>query len=482
MGEVRTIAKNMVVLTASRAVGMFLSFALLILVARHYGAELFGEYNFALAFSIFFVIVSDFGLTTIAIRDVARCKSDKKKYLTNIFALKLGLTFLVALTVFFVVLFLGYPSHLTSIICIIVAASLVESFSNTFRLYFKAFQRMEFEALLVFLQSLFFFVLGWTVVTNSLDIVFLALAYLLVNVFILFLSAFLALKKITSFSWRLDPALLKYLLVSSAPLMLIGFLEAVYTRIDAVLLSKLTFEPIKAIGLYSSVYRLIDALTVLQVSFFIAIFPVLSEFFHSNRQRFEFLYTRSFKLIIIFSFPLASLISVFSLQIVQIIYGREFIEAASALTVLAWVLPFTFLNSLLFNVLYSSEKQKWAMVFFALTAGLNILLNLLLIPVMSFVGASVSALMSSAFLFALLFFYVSRKTAKPAIMRYLPKLSVLNMLFFALVFLFNESFGLTFFSFILILFVSILYLFLLFVLRVVDEKDLGLLRQLTGRR
>ena len=88
MGDVKTIYKNTLLLGGSDFVAKILQFVILIFAARYLTVEAYGEFNFAVSLIFIGVIVADFGINTLLVREVARRKDMASKYFKHAFVLK----------------------------------------------------------------------------------------------------------------------------------------------------------------------------------------------------------------------------------------------------------------------------------------------------------------------------------------------------------------------------------------------------------
>lgn len=78
-------------LLLQRAGGRILTLLLMIYLARRLGSLGFGKLSFVISFTSLFIILSDLGITTLTIREVARDKESGPEYVGNIATLKLFL-------------------------------------------------------------------------------------------------------------------------------------------------------------------------------------------------------------------------------------------------------------------------------------------------------------------------------------------------------------------------------------------------------
>jgi O-antigen/teichoic acid export membrane protein len=90
------------------------------------------------------------------------------------------------------------------------------------------------------------------------------------------------------------------------------------------------------------------------------------------------------------------LINLSSREIIINIYGQEFLSAAPALNILIFAQIFYFFGMVNRQILVASNKQRLDPLFTGVSAGVNIVLNLLLIPRFNFTGAAAATLIAAA--------------------------------------------------------------------------------------
>jgi len=124
---------------------------LIIYIARVLGATEYGKFTFALSFVSLFVVFFDLGLSNIVTREFSREK-EKEKEFSSIISLKillsLGILFLILITSFFITSDPG----IRKVIWILAAFSAIGNFSEIIYAFFRAYQRMEYEAFAVILR------------------------------------------------------------------------------------------------------------------------------------------------------------------------------------------------------------------------------------------------------------------------------------------------------------------------------------------
>ena len=112
MSILRTVARNIAMLTASRMATWIAAFAFTIAQARYLGPGHFGELSVALTYAALLAIVMDFGLGTQLSRMVAQRSDGHEQALAATIAVRVGLWLLAAPALLLACVALGYPPEL----------------------------------------------------------------------------------------------------------------------------------------------------------------------------------------------------------------------------------------------------------------------------------------------------------------------------------------------------------------------------------
>jgi O-antigen/teichoic acid export membrane protein len=94
--------------------------------------------------------------------------------------------------------------------------------------------------------------------------------------------------------------------------------------------------------------------------------------------------------------------------IIPLLFGTAYQGAVGLLSVLAFCAPLRFLASSVGSTLVTQEHMHRKNVYMGMVAILNLLLNMLLIPIYSVMGAAIATLLSEAALIALYLLAVRR--------------------------------------------------------------------------
>ena len=282
MTTTQTIAKNTGVLLFANVTAGVLAFVLAIFIARCLGDVEYGKYSFALAFTSLFAILSHIGLWIVVTRDVARDRSQAGRYLGNVVLIELIFSIITFLLMFITINLMNYPPDTKLAVYIIGIAVLLETFITLFKAIYRAFEKMEYDALVLILRMCIFACLGFFVLFSGYGLIELISAYLLTNLIIVLFSFLITIKKFTIPKFEIDTSFWKYLIITAIPFGLAGVLNLVYIRTDTIMLSMMKCDAV--VGWYNAAYTLASALSFINTALITAIFPPMSNAFISSKK------------------------------------------------------------------------------------------------------------------------------------------------------------------------------------------------------
>lgn len=179
----------------------------------------------------------------------------------------------------------------------------------------------------------------------------------------------------------------------SAPLIISAIMVKILADIDTFLLGY--FVSTADVGVYNVLYPLATMLTVVLASFGFLFVPILSEL-HAEGDTGEMghIYQLVTKWIFMASLPIFIVIALFPELLIRLTFGPEYTEGALALSVLA--VGF-FVHAIVgpnYKTLTAMGHTRLIMFDNIGAAGLNVVLNVVLIPQYSYLGAAVATVIS----------------------------------------------------------------------------------------
>jgi len=474
LSTVQRVAKNTGIIISGDLVFRLVSLVVTIYLARYLGKVGFGKYNFVFAYLAFFNIITDLGLQTILVREMAREPTHAPKLIGNAYIIRWILTVLAVASSIIVITLMSYPTDTTTYIYIASLTVLFISFSDFYRTIFEANLRMEYNII----AKLTFKVLSaglifWIIFSHgTLMQVMIALVF---SEMVKMLISYSFSRKLVKPRFEIDFGLWRYLLKEALPIALYSVIYIIYFRIDVVMLSMMQGDA--PVGIYSAAYKLSEPLSLIPYALMISLFPIMSASFKSSEERLIKSYKLATRYLLIISLPIATGTTILADKIIFLIYGTEFAGSATALQILIWALVFTSTNSVLLSLLVSMDKQKLNTVSIASCAIVNVILNFILIPILSYNGAAIATVATNIVLYIASFFFVSKHLIVLPIHKILIKPLISSVIMAGFVYYITDLN-----IFLLVPLAAGIYLVALFVLKEFQKEDVDMMKKIVSRR
>jgi O-antigen/teichoic acid export membrane protein len=406
MNDKKTVFKNISALFGAQVITSLLNPLLLIYIARQLGDEIFGKYSFIMAFITIFIIVSDFGIKAVAIRDVARDPSKIGKYLGNILLLKVLLSGL-SISIFILIISVwNAPKDTTQASYIFAGGLFFQSMSYAFRWVFHATQSMEYEAMQRVIERVLLLVISVAVIWKGFGLIALSLVFLGTQIIIFALSLIFCLKLVGIPKIGIDKTFYSYLISTAIFFTLSEMLWTIYFQVDLVMLAKIIGE--KEVGWYKAAYVVVNFITMISMLLMQAFFPVFSNLYEKGKNKLKETAERLFRYLIFLALPTVPIVFMLSDKIISLIYREGYSHSILALRILIPAIFFVLPAHLFGNILSSSNRHKTLTLLNMTGVILNIGLNLILIPRLSYKGAGIATLVTEAVMVVLLYKVVSK--------------------------------------------------------------------------
>jgi O-antigen/teichoic acid export membrane protein len=308
------------------------------------------------------------------------------------------------------------------------------------------------------------------VINQGLNVIAFALVYLIAN-------AVNFIYVLITYAWKfylpnieVDLGFWKPTIREALPLSITSIFAIIVFRVDTVILS--IIKGVEAVGFYNAAYRLMEALIFFPQVYTIAIFPVFSTLYVSSKKPLKTAYLKSFKYLTILSLPIAVGTTLLAQPIILLLFKTAYIPSILALQIVVWVLPFIFVNYIQGSLLTAMNRQITVLKITAASLALCVVLNLVLIPIYSFLGAAFVTVITEVFSVSLSFYVLSKLIAKVKVHEvvFKPAIACLAMALFILLVPTN--------LFVVIIISIIIYFAVLIALQGFTSDDYDLFRQI----
>ncbi len=367
--------------------------------ARVLGPEQYGAFNYAIAIAGFTFLFSDIGISPLFIREYQKGQMDKKKLFGTSFILKslfaIGSIIISLITFFFI-----ENKFVKEIFLYILILQFLNIGLGALVTIATAHNKSEYNALSIIIDSIVTTLIGLAFLSLSPSLVYFVYAYIIGSFVSLVIIAITTIKIIqtSSPSMTFDTHYGKKLFLFATPFMFGGVVSALLTNTDTVLLG--IFKNNITVGEYAPAVRVVGLVFIIPGLINAALFPLLAKFYDDYKKLITLLRPiLSYTMMVIIPICIGGVIV--ASQIIMEFVGPQYHNGILALRILIFVLPLYSLTMTLDNLLFSLNYQVQNLIFTSIAAGVNLILDLMLIPSFSLYGAAIATVIAQAINLAL---------------------------------------------------------------------------------
>jgi O-antigen/teichoic acid export membrane protein len=411
-GLTRNVAVTTGTLVVARGIALIAGIATISLASRYLGLSHFGALTTAMAYASLFALVTDLGLSTVATREIARDPAREHHVLGNVLGVGMlcsvasagiGLALMEAI-------YSGPANAATrDAIVILLLQVFAAPFSGAARAFFAARQQGYLIAAgdLALAAGMAAFTaiavvghLGFRGVVIGITGGYVAQAVVMMGV---------ALTRGVRVGYdRRAGGQLVRMALPLAGTLLINYL---YFRLDVLLLSWIKTDA--DVARYGLAYRVLEGLMVLPGYLMLALFPTIARSADGD-SRLSVTIGSALTVLEAIGVPLAALMAIFSPEIVVLLGGHKYASAAPVLAILSLALFLSYVNGVFGNALMAMGRQRRLFWLASATLGVNVIVNLVLIPPLGPNGAAIAVVISEVVGVALVRRYYVQVAGPPA--------------------------------------------------------------------
>lgn len=368
------------------------------------GHDTYGQYVALLNFSIVFQVLLDFGIQSYNSRTVARSPASMAVLLPNIMVAKALLSLGYLALVLSLGYLLGYRGNASLLLLALCMAQVLNSFLLYLRSNISGMHRFRTDSLLSVSDRLFMIVLCSALLfhpafSGRFSIAWFVYAQIAAYLFSAGIAFFICVR-LSRPGWRhYDLKKVWLICRRSFPYALLIFLMAVYIRSDMFLMERLHPEGRREAGVYAAAYRFLDvANNVTGVLFAGILLPLFGRML-AQKEPVQPIVRISVNLLL----PVA-----FTAMLTAFFFGEEIMKMqlkgaagdydGRVFAMLMAAFPGYCIGYVYATLLTANGSLKPLIVLSAMAVGLNLALNLLLMPSYGAWGAAVSCCATQCFL------------------------------------------------------------------------------------
>lgn len=458
-----------------------LSFCFSVLVVRRLGAQTFGQYSAVIAFGVAFSFIADLGLSPYAVREVARIRGGVndleqiESLFGNVMRIRLILSGITIFLLTGAAWLTGRPLYLLGAIFLNGLGLLLYSVQGASDAVLQGFERLDISALAKIFYQLAFISIGAIVLVIGLGYYGLVIATL-ISIAVMTVVCWFGLKNLGVRPTKSTSSHWSGLLRSSFPFGVINFALGLSYKFDSILLN--IFRTDAETGYYNAAYNLVFTAVVFSNVINTSLYPSLTRQSVSDPGQLIKSYERAIRYLMLIALPIAVGTWALADQLIPFLYTNNYLAAVLALQIIIWVVPWMYLSEFLgYAVLISGHEKKAARAVLV-SSGINVLVNLWVVPHYGYIGAAVMTVATEMILVAQYVWFLRSvlrqinwfdNLLRPIIAAGLMGLLCVWMHSVGVPFLLNASIS------------GLFYLVLVFLLRIMGRNELSLLKDIRLR-
>jgi O-antigen/teichoic acid export membrane protein len=385
-------SKNFSWMMLENLVKIFIGFAVTIYVIRYLGPSDFGLLSYALSIVGILYPVATLGLDAILFRNIIKDKENEKTliktgYITRIVA-GVSLFLLTSILVYF------YSDDKVFVWMLVILAfgMIIDAFS-IYKEYFAAHVQNKYIAISSIFSNVLSSLLKLLFIFTKFSVVWFALAFIVQKLFNVIGLKYFYTKTSKKNIGTYDKKLAKQMLNDSWPLIFTSFAGLLYMYTDQILIEY--YLDVKQVGLYAAAAKLVMFFYVIPSIISNIIYPKIMELHKSSEQmqflsRIEKIYFVNF----LISLAILSFFLLFGEWLILFLFDEAFKDSINVLLIYAFGLIFVFFAANNNKLLMIDNLQKLMLGRNIFGLGVNVVLNIILIPIYGIKGAAIATVLT----------------------------------------------------------------------------------------
>jgi len=383
--------------------GMVIALFVGVYVARYLGPNNYGLFSYAGSFVGLFSAIAALGVDNIVVRELIKDEKKRDELLGTTFVLKIIGSILVFIVIVIAVRLTNNDSFTNLLIFIIAIRTIFQSF-NVINFYFQSRVLSKYTVYAQIFATILCSVIKLSLIHFNMGLIYFAMVTLLQSIILaLGLVGIYIKQKLNLFNWRPKFDLAKFLLKDSWPLILSGMAISIYMKTDQVMIKNMLDA--KAVGNYAVAVRLSEVWYFIPMAITNSLFPAIINAKKISEKLYYERLQKLYDLMTWLAIGIALPITFLSNDIINLLFGIQYQEAAGVLRIYIWAGVSTFLGVASFQYLLVENYTKISFLSTFIGAIINVILNIILIPRYGINGAAIATVISyfvSAFLIVLI--------------------------------------------------------------------------------
>lgn len=388
------VLKNAGWIIGCKLVKALLTLFVTILTARYFGVANYGLINYAAGIAAFVTPLMKLGLDAVIVYELVNKPDREGETLGTVVTLSVFSSLLCIGGVIGFCLIANRGEKETIVVCGLYCLLLVFQAFEMIQYWFQAKLMSKYSSLAMLASYVIVTVIQTVLIIRKASIYWFAVSYSVDYIIISIILYILYYRKQGQrFSFSFDRA--KSLLAVSRFYIVSALMVTIFNNTDRIMLKLMAGN--EATGIYSAAHICAGMSSFIFVAIIDSMRPVIFEFKNKDDQLFKKSLVGLYSVIIYLSLAQCLIMTFFSSFIIRIMFGSDYQGAAIVLCFSVWFTTFSYLGVVRNIWILAEGLQKYLWRINLLGALMNVILNVLLIPLWGASGAAIASVISQFF-------------------------------------------------------------------------------------
>jgi len=362
-------------------------------MARYLGPEQYGLFNYATAFVGLFGVLVTLGLDQIVVRDIVNDPANINEIIGTAFSLKLAGGILALVFSLAIIIIMRPNDILMKMLVGVTSVGLVFRSFDVIDLWFQAQVQSKYTVYARNGAFIFIVLVKVLLILFHAPLMVFALAGLVeIIVGAVGLIIFYQQRVARLRNWQMSFTRAKEMLRVSLPLALTGVAITIYMKIDQVMLGSMVNDT--EVGIYAAVVQVSEVWYFIPMIVTLSIYPTLINLYQESEERFYDKLKQVMGYFFWGTLALSLFVSVFSSQIINILYGEDYARAGGVLAIHIYASVITSMGVVFSQKFILDGTTKISFYGTVIGAVSNVILNVWLLPRYGAYGAAIATIIS----------------------------------------------------------------------------------------
>jgi len=384
--------KNSVFLFGGNAISAVISFVITVYIARLLPVSDFGSYITVISFVTLFGIFTDFGINTVIIREGAKNPEDTHNLIFSTMGLKFFMSLASMLAVIVFDIFTPYTFEVKALIVLMSITLLMGGIGSMFSAVFNIYQDMKYISIIQIAERITFSLLAFVFLIAGLGVPGVILA-IIIAAFVSLMLSFVLSRRIHYYRLNFRPILEYTILMPAFWFGIAGVLGTIWQGIDTIMLSLLA--NMTQVGLYTPAVSYVNIGDMAVLALTGAFFPIVSRTVHERRVSKTEL-SKYLGYFAVAGLVIVAVTYAFGGELMILAFGPKYAESIVFINILIIGFAVNLVTIPTGLLLDATNNQKVHVLNATYLTGVNVGLNLILIPALGALGAAYSTTISQS--------------------------------------------------------------------------------------